>query len=126
MKKKIIFLSILLAVLLSVSILAIVYMKQRSVSEGCVAYIYRDNELIRQIDLDAVKEEFTFTLEYEGRSNTVLVRPGEIGIIAASCPDKLCVKMGFISDSLVPVTCLPNHIVIRVYGKDSSLDDVAR
>ena len=39
---------------------------------------------------------------------------GSIGIITADCPDKLCVHQGFISDSRLPITCLPNRLVIQL------------
>ena len=34
----------------------------------------------------------------DGGKNQVEVRPGSIGIVSADCPDKLCVRQGFLSD----------------------------
>ena len=54
-------------------------------------------------------------------------KTGKIKIADASCPDKLCVNMGYISEPLMPITCLPNHLVIRIVndGEESpSLDGV--
>ena len=31
-----------------------------------------------------------------------------------TCPDKICVQQGFLHDSRLPVTCLPNRIVITL------------
>ncbi len=50
----------------------------------------------------------------DGEYNDILVENGKIRIADASCPDKLCVNMGYISEPLMPITCLPNHLVIRI------------
>ena len=89
------------------------------------ADIYQNGELKQSIDLSTVKESFTFTMEGEaGCTNQIEVRPESIGIISASCPDKLCVHQGFITDSLLPITCLPNRLVIQIrqekYNEEST------
>lgn len=114
-------------ILLLSSIAAAVYM-QRTASEGTYALIYHYNELVQTIDLTQVEEPYTITVEGEkGGYNVLEIRPGSIGIIDASCPDKLCRNMGFISNSLMPVTCLPNHLVIQVTGQEASegMDGIA-
>lgn len=80
-----------------------------------IAEIYRDGELLQTIPLSTIEKTYTLTITGDnGAVNQVEIRPGSIGICSASCPDKLCVKQGFIADSLIPITCLPNHLVIRV------------
>lgn len=84
------------------------------------ADIYQDGELIQSISLDSVEEPYTFTITGDnGCRNEVEVRPGSIGIISADCPDKLCVHQGFIHSSLLPVTCLPNHLVIQIRTEEN-------
>lgn len=80
-----------------------------------IADIYQDGELIQSILLDNVTETYTFTITNKnGGYNEIEVRPGSIGILSADCPDKLCVHQGFISTSLLPITCLPNRLVIQI------------
>jgi len=87
----------------------------RHTSDQCTAHIYQDGQLIETIDLNKVTEPYTFEItDADGHSNTVEVRHGEIGITAASCPDKVCVNMGFIKNDMLPVTCLPNRLVIKI------------
>ena len=57
--------------------------------------------------------------------NEIEVRPGSIGIISADCPDKLCVGQGFISDTRLPVTCLPNRLVIQLRPVSGTAEDTA-
>lgn len=79
------------------------------------AQIYQDGTLVMSIPLDDVAQPRQFTLYGEnGCSNTVEVRPGSIGIVAADCPDKICVQQGFLQDSRLPITCLPNRLVITL------------
>ena len=82
-----------------------------------VADIYQNGTLLQSIPLSSVTESYTFTIIGEnGACNEIEVFPGSIGIISANCPDKLCVKQGHISNSLLPITCLPNHLVIQLHS----------
>ena len=78
------------------------------------------------IPLSDVKEAYTFTVTgATGSQNEVEVRPGSIGILSADCPDKLCVHQGFISDSRLPITCLPNRLVILLHPAEQAETDSA-
>jgi len=86
-----------------------------STGQRRIARITQNGAIIREIDLSAVTKSFTIQLDGEnGAYNIIEVRPGSIGIIEASCPDQLCVHMGFIQDTALPVTCLPNRVVIQI------------
>lgn len=127
MKKRAAILVTVILCILAVSVFTVIYM-QNTAAEGMYAYIYQNDKLIKTIDLSAVKEPYTITITAEnGGSNVLEVRQGSIGVVDASCPDHLCMNMGFISNSLMPVTCLPNHLVIRVggsTGETSGMDGV--
>ncbi len=90
-----------------------------------IAKIYQDGNLIYEINLDKVEEAYTIKIDGDKEHyNIVEVRKGEIGIIEASCPDKVCVNMGFVSDGLLPITCLPNKLIIEIEGGEESEYDV--
>lgn len=55
--------------------------------------------------------------------NQIEVRDGAIGITDASCPDKLCVHQGFLDSPGIPITCLPNRLVIQIRKADPDLAD---
>lgn len=85
--------------------------------------IYQNGTLIESISLDAVTESYSFTITGENNcTNQIEVRPGCIGIISASCPDKLCVHQGFIDSGLLPITCLPNRLVIQIRTENTTAD----
>ena len=92
--------------------------------EGTVVEVIQYNAVLREIDLSAVTEEYSFEVKWiDGGSNTVCVQPGRICISEADCPDKLCVSQGWLSDEVFPIVCLPHRLIIRV--KDAGQLDAA-
>mgnify|MGYP002767001806 CR=1 FL=1 len=127
-RKKAILLGALLLFLAAGCCIRIFLVSQQKVTLDRPLYadIYQNGDLLQSIRLDTVIGEYTFVIRGEnGAANTVCVRPGSIAIVDASCPDQICVHQGFISTSLLPITCLPNRLVIRVreasdYGNPST------
>lgn len=97
-------------------------------SGSVTAEIYQDGVLIQSILLNEVTEPYTFLVTGENENqNEIEVRTGSIRVLSATCPDKLCVHQGFISDSTLPITCLPNHLVIQIREEkktETNLPDV--
>lgn len=122
---------LLTAVLLVIAVLCGIWIyavSHSSPESGQVLYadLYQNGELLQTIRLDTVTGEYTFEVSGDaGATNTVCVRPGSIAIVSASCPDQICVHQGFISTSLLPITCLPNRLVIRVREEAAVPDDTA-
>ncbi|MCM1412604.1 MAG: NusG domain II-containing protein [Lachnospiraceae bacterium] len=80
---------------------------------GYTAEIYQDGSLLYRIPLSDISENRTFTvMSAEGGINEIEIRQDSIGVISADCPDRLCVHQGFITNDKLPVTCLPNRLVI--------------
>ncbi len=115
MQKKIVIIagiSIVMIFLLSVA--AIFWMNYGN-ADCRTAKIYQDGTLLYTIDLNTVTENYEITITGEnGAYNIILVEHGQISMKEASCPDKLCVHMGKIHNASLPVTCLPNKVVLRI------------
>ncbi len=90
--------------------------------DEATALIYSDGVLVEKIRLGDVDEGYEFTVGDENRFNVIKVEKGRIRVSSASCPDKICVEQGYISDGLVPIVCLPNKLVIEIKGGDSGAD----
>jgi hypothetical protein len=117
-KKTAAILSAFLVLVLSISLIAV--LPSRRKAENYVAEIYQNGELIRTLDLEKDAPQI-FTIEGDNHcENEIEVRQGSIAVISADCPDKLCVGQGFISDSRIPITCLPNRLVILLILADES------
>jgi hypothetical protein len=78
------------------------------------AQIFQDVEFIKTVEL--TNSEYEFTVSSEDSFNTIRVENGKIGVISASCPDKICVNQGFIDSGMVPIVCLPNKLSIVIKG----------
>ncbi len=73
--------------------------------------ITSDGKLLYSLDLSKEKDR-TFDIEYDGGKNTVEIKNGRICVSDADCPDKLCVKTGWLSD--IPIVCLPHRLMISL------------
>lgn len=63
-------------------------------------------------------------LSLEGRIGKVIIeiKDRRVRVRESSCPDKVCVKTGWIKRSGEIIVCAPNQITIRILGfKDSLL-----
>ncbi len=89
-----------------------------------VAVISVDNEIVKQVTLTGNSGIETFTItQPDGDSNTIEVRDNRIRIKAATCPDQVCVRSGFLSKPGKTIVCLPHKVVIEVQSIDGYIDD---
>ena len=79
-----------------------------------IAEVILDGTVIREIDLKAVKEPYSFEVSSDKGSNVIRVEPGRICVTDADCKDHTCVKMGWLQDQATPIVCLPHKLVIRL------------
>jgi hypothetical protein len=115
----IIIFSVLLLISLGVAFL--IFLKPTS---GSVANVYIDGELIRSIDLSEVTEGYEFTVQSERGINVVRVEKGRICVKEADCPDKVCVRSGWLKNSAAPICCLPHKLVIKIEKDGNTGDDI--
>lgn len=117
---------VILLLLVLVGAACAAFLVLRPAGEGTLARVTVDGELVEEIDLSAVTQPYTFTVEGPGGfSNTIQVEPGRIRVLEAGCPDQVCVRQGYISDGTVPIVCLPNQLVIEITGGGEHLDAAA-
>jgi hypothetical protein len=91
-----------------------------SKGNNATAYIYSDGELKYTLPLDSITSAVTMRIDSKnGGYNIVEAENGKIHVTEASCPDKVCMHTGYISDGTVPISCLPNKLLIRVEKKNA-------
>jgi len=118
-KRRVIFCIAIIVLIFMASLVSLIVFYQ-SASPGTYAYLYQDGVLIETITLSDITQNYSLKIEgTNGAYNTIEVHDGEIGIVSSSCPDGLCMNMGFIHDDLLPITCLPNKLVIKVVSEES-------
>ena len=69
--------------------------------------------LPREITVSRITETETITTGEPGAQNTIQVSGEGIAVIAADCPDQVCVRQGVRAHGSAPIVCLPNRLSIR-------------
>ena len=88
------------------------------IPKGNMAEITVEGTVVRTIDLSQVTQEETFVVDGPNGTNTVEVAPGQIRVLAADCPDQVCVRQGAISGGYVPIACVPHGLVIDILNPE--------
>ncbi|MCL2087230.1 MAG: NusG domain II-containing protein [Oscillospiraceae bacterium] len=94
-------------------------------SDAKTAVIIQNRQVLYKINLEAVESEYELLIGGDrGITNTVTIRPGAIGVSHADCPDKICVKTGFIESGARPIICLPNRLEVKIINESDNNIDV--
>ena len=80
--------------------------------------ILQDGKILQTIDLAEVKDNYSFTVHYQDSSNTIAVTPDTVWVSDATCSNQICVEHGPLKQGGSPITCLPNHLIIRWVNSD--------
>jgi hypothetical protein len=86
-----------------------------------IAVIKQDNKVIERIDLDKVKDSREISVK-GAYTDIILVEKGQIRFEEANCPNKDCVKTGWITRKGASAVCLPNRTSIRIEGESDKVD----
>ena len=84
--------------------------------------VVRNGEVLYSFDMRTAVDQ-TIRIEYGDSYNIIEIFEGKIRVSEAGCPDKTCVKMGWLG-SAAPVVCLPNRLEIRFSGGNGNVDAV--
>ena len=79
---------------------------------GDTVEILQDGKVLYELDLARCSDQM-IEIPYQGSFNTIQVQGGRIRVLEAECPDQACVHMGYLSDTGLPIVCLPNRLVIQ-------------
>ncbi|MEE0969979.1 MAG: NusG domain II-containing protein [Clostridia bacterium] len=111
------------AVLASALLMFLVYsiasfLQNKTLEESGNAYVVIEVDG-REIARYSLSEDGDY--ELNGGTNTLRIKDGEAYLIAATCPDGLCVGMGK-AGAMKPIVCLPNKLTVTLYGEKSNID----
>ena len=116
---------ILIFLLLIIVSLFVLFVRGQFSDTAKTAQIIQNGEIIRTIELQNIGEPYEFVISARnGGQNIIRVEPGKIGIIHASCPDKICVNQGFITNGALPIVCLPNKLSVVIVDDNDDLDAI--
>lgn len=103
--------------------LPIAYFLAAPRNNGTYAEISCNGELIASVSLDkngVYSYPMTGDMEFT-------VSDGGICVSKSNCPDKVCMDAGMLSRAGDTAVCVPNRVVVTVYGQmDGDIDGVVR
>lgn len=124
MKKGDIFI-ILFAAVLSVGLLVFYRISATQQYHHKYAVIMIDGKVYKKVSLDDVNHKEEIPIVTKQGKNILLVKNGGVQVIHAECPDKICMKEGFIDKPGQSIVCLPFRIVVEIRGdKSVEVDEV--
>ncbi|MDD7792657.1 NusG domain II-containing protein [Clostridium sp. 'White wine YQ'] len=83
------------------------------------AQITIEGKVYKNIPLSTHKGQDTIEIKTKYGLNIVEVKDNKIAIIDADCPDKICMKPGFIESVGENLVCLPHKLMVEVKGETS-------
>ena len=101
---------ILIAVLLTFSLTPLA---MHSTAEKKFAVVKVDGVIIHELDL---MQEKTFVIESELGKNFIALHGGEVSVVEADCPDKICLRRGAIKNVGETIACVPHKLLIEIAG----------
>ena len=84
--------------------------------------IKQEGQVVKTVPLTE-NESAIFTLQGKNGPFTVEVNGGSVRIVESSCPDKYCVKRGWISSAGETIICVPYEVIIY-FNSRTSLDAI--
>lgn len=108
---------IVIAVILAAALVLLI--PNLSKKQSLTATVYADGEIVKTINLDEVKENYTFSPK---DGTEIRVENGAIYFTSAVCRDKLCINSGKLYKNGQTAACLPERIVISISSGKNSPD----
>lgn len=114
----------LILVIIAVNVLILAYGGFNAADKGQkIAYVYSDNRLVGEYTLTD-DYETEFKVEVDSGFNTIHIEDGKIWIHEATCPDKICLHQGKISNDGEIIVCLPNRLMVQIKDNTETEDDI--
>jgi len=109
---------IIILIALTVAAGCLIY-NRRSFGQGgdTVCELYVDNKLQSIIDLNKNDEIVVYD-----RDVVLTVKDNAIAFKSSDCPDKICIRTGFISHPGQTAVCLPNRVSIKIVSRKIDID----
>lgn len=89
-----------------------------------MAVIRQDGEIIRTIALGRKEQKGEFAVESEF-DNVISYEGGKIRFKESNCPDRLCVRTGWIGANGQIAVCVPNRVSIKIENRRNEPDGIS-
>lgn len=90
-----------------------------------VAVLTEEGRLLFSKPLTELQQAGSFTVEALGYHYVIAFESGRIRFSEADCPDKVCVRTGWVSRAGQVAACVPGHLILKITGPSTSgIDDI--
>ena len=80
---------------------------------GGLARVQIDGETVLELPLD---QDAQVVLGEGEHTNTLIIENGAAQVIAAGCPDQVCVRQGAVRYNGESIVCLPHKLIVSIEG----------
>lgn len=88
--------------------------------DNLYAQIYLNNKLVKIVNLTTAQNGF---FSVEGKPDVVFeIKDGKIRFYESSCPDKICIRTGFLDRNRQSAACLPNKMILKIVSEKNTDD----
>ncbi len=95
-----------------------------SPGQAVTAVITQDGSVIKEINLNDLKEPEFIYID-EPVKQLIRAEKGKIRFMESDCPNKTCVKTGWLTKAGDRAVCIPSKVVITIVGKNNKIDTFA-
>lgn len=88
------------------------------------AVITQDGKIIKQIDLTDLKSPESVYID-EPVKQVIRAEQGKIRFMESDCPNKICVKTGWLTKAGDRAVCIPSKVVVTIVGENNKIDTFA-
>lgn len=88
---------------------------------GNIVTVEKDGQIIETLKLD---EDIERNYDFDGETNTLVIKDGKASVTQANCPDGICVNHKSINKSGESIICLPHKFVVTVSNDKTTDDDI--
>lgn len=87
--------------------------------DNVTAIITKDGQEIRRINLSTLENPQIIELQ-DKYYDKIVAEKGRIRFTEADCPEKICVKTGWLTKPGQLAVCLPNSLIIKIEGSNQA------
>ncbi|MDD3894878.1 MAG: NusG domain II-containing protein [Syntrophomonadaceae bacterium] len=93
-------------------------------NDQLMAVITQDGKEIKKIDLSVVKDpEYVYI--NSGTKQVICAEKDRIRFLASECPDRICVRTGWLTKAGHKAVCVPSKTVITIVGESKPVDSIS-
>lgn len=112
---------ILIGVVLAVAGILVFFLYFVNGDSGKYVTVEVDGKTIETV---SINEDYEKQFDFDGETNTLVIKDGKADVIEANCPDGICVNHKAISRTGESIICLPHKFVVTVLDDNNQNDEI--